>query len=270
MNILIIGGGNMGYTFARSILKAKITLSESLMILEKSEERATFLENEKIGVIYRTEETCVQKADLVILAVKPQNTTELFQNIKPYLETEQLILSIMAGVTIQQIQEGTGVKKVIRSMPNLPAQIGMGMTVFSSSKETTRIDLVAVQNLLNTTGKAIYVSDEEKINASTAISGSGPAYVFYFMNAMIEAAREMGFSPSESELLVNQTFLGSVHLINRNEFSCEEWIKKVASKGGTTEAALFSFQESEVASLIQKGANQALQRAIELGTSFKK
>lgn len=270
MNILIIGGGNMGFTFAKSILKAKITNPESLMILETNKERAEFLQQQNLGVIFQEGDECVPKADLVILAVKPQNTAELFKGIRPLLENEQLILSIMAGVSIEQIQEALGIKKVIRSMPNLPAQIGMGMTVFSSSKETTRIELVAVQNLLNTTGKAIYVSDEDKINASTAISGSGPAYVFYFMNAMIEAAREMGFSPSEATLLVNQTFKGSVQLINRNDLSCGEWIEKVASKGGTTEAALFSFDKQQVASHIQEGAKQAFKRAVELGTRFKK
>ena len=129
----------------------------------------------------------------------------------------------------------------------------------------TRIELVMVQNLLNTTGKTVYVDDEAAIDAATAISGSGPAYVFYFMDAMIKAARDMGFSNSEAELLVSQTFRGAVDLYSKNNISCEEWISRVASKGGTTEAALASYIDNKVHEDIKAGAEAALQRAIELG-----
>ena len=126
-------------------------------------------------------------------------------------------------------------------MPNLPAQVGEGMTAFTSSDQVTRIELVMVQNLINTTGKSIYVENEQYIDAATAISGSGPAYVYYFMDAMIQAAGDMGFSESEAELLVSQTFIGAADLYSKSNFSCKDWIKKVSSKGGTTEAAMKSF-----------------------------
>ena len=122
-----------------------------------------------------------------------------------------------------------------------------------------------VQNLINTSGKTIYVERESAIDDATYISGSGPAYVFYFMKALIEAAQEMGFSASESELLVSQTFKGAVDLHNKSNFTCEEWIQKVASKGGTTEAALASFLQNRVHVDILEGANAALHRAVELG-----
>ena len=124
---------------------------------------------------------------------------------------------------------------------------------------------MAVQNLLNTTGKTIYVEKEEAIDAATAISGSGPAYVFYFMRAMMQSAREMGFSESESELLVSQTFRGAVELHNKSNFSCNEWIQKVASRGGTTEAALLRFNNDDIHQNIQEGTKAALDRAVELG-----
>ena len=265
MNILIIGGGNMGSTYAASFLRSHIANKENMMILEKSPEKAIQLSTKDIGKVYGLAEDCIPNADLIILAVKPQDTSKLFASIKPHVDGQQVFLSIMAGVKMQTICKALGVKKVIRAMPNLPAQIGMGMTAFTSSDEVTRIELVTVQNLLNTTGKTIYVEKEEAIDAATAISGSGPAYVFYFMRAMMESAKEMGFSESEAELLVSQTFRGAVELHNKSNFSCNEWIQKVSSKGGTTEAALKNFNAETIHSNIKKGAKAALDRAVELG-----
>ncbi len=265
MKILIIGGGNMGMTYAQSFLRAHITPKEDLMILEKSDEKAAILRQKDIGTIYGTPDDCIPKADLIILAVKPQDCQDVFKTIKPFTDKQQVFLSIMAGVTSATISAALEAKKVIRAMPNLPAQIGMGMTAFTSSDEVTRIELVMVQNLLNTTGKTIYVDSENAIDATTAISGSGPAYVFYFMDAMIEAAKEMGFNESESSLLVSQTFKGAVDLFSKNNFSCKEWINMVASRGGTTEAAMKSYQSTDLYDDIKQGAHAALRRAVELG-----
>jgi pyrroline-5-carboxylate reductase len=162
------------------------------------------------------------------------------------------------------ISNALGTAKIIRAMPNLPAQIGTGMTVFTSSEEVTRIELVMVQNLLNSTGKAIYVENEDAIDAATAISGSGPAYVFYFMQSLIESAKDMGFSQAQAELLTYQTFKGAVDLFNKYDFTCEEWIAKVSSRGGTTEAAFNKFNENHLKKDFQSGVNMALTRAKEL------
>lgn len=265
MKILIIGGGNMGMTYAESFLRSHIAKKKDMMILEKSPEKAAELAKKDIGTVYGTPDTCLQTADLIIFAVKPQDTQALFAHLRPLVTDQQVFLSIMAGVQIKTIAESLGVKKIIRAMPNLPAQIGLGMTTFTSSDEVTRIELVMVQNLLNTTGKAIYVEKEEMIDATTAISGSGPAYVFYFMDAMMQAARGMGFSETEAEILVTQTFQGAVELYTKSNFTCTEWISKVASKGGTTEAALKSFQTTHLYKDIIKGAVAAQKRAVELG-----
>ncbi len=265
MKILVIGGGNMGLTYAQSFLRSQITTQEDMMILEKSPKKAEDLAKKDIGTVYGSPDECMPKADLIIFAVKPQDTTALFESIRPYVDEQQVFLSIMAGVKIASIRQALAVKKIIRAMPNLPAQIGMGMTAFTSSDEVTRIELVMVQNLINTTGKTVYVETEDAIDAATAISGSGPAYVFYFMDAMIKAARDLGFTNSEAELLVSQTFKGAVDLYNKTNFSCEEWIQKVASKGGTTEAALVSYRNNEVHADIMAGAQAAYDRAVELG-----
>lgn len=265
MKILIIGGGNMGLTYAQSFLRSHICSKADMMLLEKSPERAALLAQKDIGTVHSAPEDCLRRADLVILAVKPQDAPALFTHIGPMVDPQQVFLSIMAGVKIQTIRQQLGVSKVIRAMPNLPAQLGQGMTAFTSSEEVTRIELVTVQNLLNTTGKTLYVEREEAIDAATAISGSGPAYVFYFMESMMRAARNMGFSPSEAELLVGQTFLGATELYLASNLSCPEWIQRVASKGGTTEAALAAFGRRALDSGIEEGLTAALQRAEELG-----
>lgn len=265
MKILVIGGGNMGLTYAQSFLRARITTPADMMILEKSPQKAQELAKKDIGTVYGQPEDCLSLSDLIILAVKPQDSASLFETLRPLVDPQQVFLSIMAGVKLGTISEALGAEKVIRAMPNLPAQIGMGMTAFTSSDAVTRIELVTVQNLLNTTGKTVYVEQESAIDAATAISGSGPAYVWFFMKSLMDAARDMGFSYSESELLVSQTFRGAIELFTKTDFTCEEWIEKVCSRGGTTEAALASYTETEVGADIQAGAAAALRRAVELG-----
>ena len=264
MRILVIGGGNMGLTYARSFLHSHIVTPENMVILEKSLKKSEELKKLQVGTVYGEPGPYIKTCDLIILAVKPQDITSLFETIAPFIDHQQVIMSIMAGVESATISDAIGSKKIIRAMPNLPAQIGSGMTVFTSSEEVTRIELVMVQNLLNSTGKAIYVDDEDAIDAATAISGSGPAYVFYFMQSLIESAKDMGFTQAQSELLTYQTFKGAVELFNKYDFTCEEWIAKVSSKGGTTEAAFNKFSENDLKAGFRKGVNQALVRAKEL------
>jgi pyrroline-5-carboxylate reductase len=265
MNILILGGGNMGLTYAQSFLRSRIVTSDKMMILCRTYEKANQLSQQHEGRFFSDPAHCVPEADILIYAVKPQDSARLFSEIRHLTQPGQVHISIMAGVRMSAIGEALGADKVIRAMPNLPAQIGAGVTAFTSTDTVTRIELVMVQNLLSTTGKTLYVEKEDMIDAATAISGSGPAYVYYFMNAMIEAAVKMGFSPSESELLVSQTFTGAVDLYNKANLSCEDWIARVASKGGTTEAALRVFRSNELHTDIIAGADAALNRARELG-----
>jgi pyrroline-5-carboxylate reductase len=266
MKVMIMGFGNMGKTYANGFISSRFIKQDDIYVLSRNEvtndgefgiPRSNFFTNPTL---------IISELDIIILSVKPQDFAALAQTVQPFLNQNQLVLSVMAGVTINRIKEELKVYKIIRSMPNIPTQIGMGMTVFSASSEVDRKELFIVQNLINTTGKSVYVEKEELLNAATAISGSGPAYVFYFMDAMIQAAVELGFNESEAELLVNQTFMGSVAIQNSYSLSNEEWIKKVASKGGTTESALLIFQDTQVNEAIVKAMHAANARAIELGS----
>ena len=252
MNILIIGGGTMGVTYARAFLRAHAATRQSLAFLEKNAQRAEVLASEDVGQVYSRPERCLPEAGLVILAVKPQDVPGLLPWLRPSVASGQLFLSIMAGITMQRLTDDLGSEKIVRAMPNLPAQIGMGMTAFTATPAVTRLELSAVQNLLGTTGKTLYVEEEARLDAVTAISGTGPAYVFYFMEAMMEAARGMGFSPAEAELLVAQTFQGTSELYGKTEATPAEWIARVASKGGTTEAALRSYEADGLAERIAR------------------
>ena len=267
MKILIIGAGNMGKTYGEGIIHSNIIGKKNLFFLERTEAKANALKKISDNPVFVNPGDYVGQMDMIILSVKPQDFQELAASIKGFLREDQLVFSIMAGVKIDSIIQHTGVHKVIRAMPNLPSQVRMGMTVFTTSDAIDKKDLFIAQNLLNTTGKAIYTEDEDLLDAATAISGSGPAYVFYFMNAMIQTAQKMGFSDYESQLLVEQTFLGSVHLLNKNELSCKDWIQKVSSKGGTTEAAVNKFEENSLSEKIFSGMMAALNRSVELNNS---
>lgn len=191
--ILIVGAGNMGTTYAESFLLSHSITKDDLLILEKTTEKADFLREKGYKYVISTPDKKVSEVQLIILAVKPQDTQILFKTLKDYILPSQTVLSIMAGVKIKTLQNSLGTTKIIRAMPNLPSQIGMGMTGFTADESVTRDELFFVQNLLNTTGKSLYFSEEEKIDAVTAISGSGPAYVYFFMEAMIKEAQKMGF-----------------------------------------------------------------------------
>ena len=265
MKILIIGAGNMGRVYAESFVNAQILDADSLMILEQNPTAVQIMKKEGYPNSFSFPDEFIGEADMVILAVKPQDAPVLYTSIRPFLSDDQLILSIMAGVSVEALREGLGVTKIIRAMPNLPARVTMGITVFYASPEVTRMELFLVQNVLNATGKSIFVEDEELINSATALSGSGPAFIWYYMDCMIQPGKDMGFSEAESKLLVHQTFLGSVHMIIRSNLKCKDMIDRVASRGGTTEAALAVFETKDLEGLIKEGLEAAANRAHELG-----
>jgi len=255
----------MGKTYLRGFMASRFIEPTNIFVLSRTEGSVGNLKEVPSQNRLTQPNEYIKTVDIIILAVKPQDFGALAEQLKPYVSQEQLILTIMAGITMESIGKHLGSNKIVRAMPNLPSQTGMGMTVFTATSEVDRKELFIIQNLINTTGKSVYVEDESMIDAATAVSGSGPAYVYFFMQAMIDAAQQMGFSLPQAELLVNQTFLGAVLLHNQGELSCEEWVMKVASKGGTTEAALAVMQSKSIKSGIEDALFAALNRSKELG-----
>ncbi|GLR19455.1 pyrroline-5-carboxylate reductase [Portibacter lacus] len=265
MKVLVIGAGNMGLTYAEGMSKSKLLKKKNIMVLDTSEEKMRQIDKIKHFDGYSDLVKCAPEADILFIAVKPYHAEDLCNRLKSMVNNDQILVSIMAGVKIDSIKEWTGLTKVVRAMPNLPAQIGKGLTSYVASDAVSKIELLTIESLLDTTGRSIHVSDENFIDASTGISGSGPAYVFYFMQSMMEAALQMGFSPSVSKLLVSQTFTGAIELFNQSNLSPNSWMEKVASKGGTTQAALDSMHNNRVGELIKEAAFAAFDRAVELG-----
>jgi len=265
MKVLVIGAGNMGLTYSEGMAQSALLNRRKLMIHDVSKETIELLRKEEQFDVYEKIEDCLPDADIVFIAVKPYHCEELFEKIKSMVNNQQIFVSLMAGVTIEKIQELLGVSKVVRTMPNLPAKVGKGVTSFTESDSVSRVELLMVRNLLDTTGESIHVKDEDFINKSTGISGSGPAYIFYFMQSMLEAAKKMGFSDNDSKVLVSNTFEGAVKLFNDSDLSPETWMDRVASKGGTTRAALDSMDDNNVKELIKDAAYAAFNRAVELG-----
>lgn len=263
IKICIIGGGNIGLLFGKSLLQSGIVDAQNLLIIEKEPRQIAYIKQLEMGKVQNHYEK-IENFDVIILAVKPQDAQGMFSELLPHIHSQQIVLSFMAGIKIQTIQEKLKIDRVFRAMPNLPSLLGEGMIVYSQSKNVPKIETYYIENLLGTTGKTLFVENEDLIDAATAISGSGPAYVFYFLNALVDAAQKMGFSQKEAELLVFQTFIGSIHLYQSHNLNFEEWINKVASKGGTTEAALQHFNENKMNENIIEGTMKALKRALEL------
>ncbi len=264
MKIAIVGCGNMGMAFAKSFLQYDLVKKDNLLLIEKSAERSEALKIEKAGVVVDTIGPRVSEVDLIILSVKPQDFNSVYDELSRVIRPTQVVLSIMAGIPMAQIQERLNHKLVVRAMPNTPAMLGMGITGFTAAKEVDLANLRRVENLINATGRSIFLEDEAMLDAVTALSGSGPAYFYYVVKAMVEAGRQMGFDDAVSGLLVKQTMLGSYHLINSADKSLDELIKAVASKGGTTEAALREFEAGSLSETLVAGIKAAQVRATEL------
>ncbi|MPR33728.1 pyrroline-5-carboxylate reductase [Salmonirosea aquatica] len=264
MKIAIIGCGNMGMAFARAFLKFDLVKKEDFLLVEKSPERMESLRGFQPGVLTGIIDPKIGDYDLVILSVKPQDYLLVAESLQQVIRPEQIVFSIMAGIAIQTIQGTLNHRAVVRAMPNTPAMLGMGITAYAASPEVDRNQLRKVENLINATGRSVFLEDESQLDAVTALSGSGPAYFFYLVKTMIEAGKQMGFEESVATLLVKQTMLGSYHLINNADRSLDELIKAVASKGGTTEAALRGFEAGKLADALTQGIHAAQKRATEL------
>ena len=251
----IIGGGNMGEAIiASSIKRFFIHISES------DPKRREYLRQSYKLIPYDIPRLA-QISDIIVLAVKPQDIVDVLKELAQVIRKETLVISIAAGITSSLIEKILGKKlRVIRTMPNMPALIGEGITAVCAGKYAQSTDVELACRILSSLGKTVVV-EEELIDAVTAVSGSGPAYVFLFMECMIKAARSLGLKEELAANLVKQTFSGSVNLLMKKNMEPGVLRSKVTSKGGTTQAALKVFDKSKIDKIIEKALLAAKKRA---------
>lgn len=262
MKVGIIGSGNIGSIYVHAVLASGIAAQEHLFVAERNAEKRSQL-NSKFNKI-QVEESLTCTADLLILAIKPQDLTAASNSLKNKLNPDGFVVSMLAGVTVAQIEKIIETEQIIRCMPNAPVEFGFGMTGFYASPTVKGSNIRIAEKLFAATGKSVQVEDENLMDAVTALSGSGPAYFFFFVQALIDAGVEMGFDKPTAMLLVKQTMLGAFHQLNASGRSLEELISLVASTGGTTEAALHAFANGDVKHHIKKAVLAANRRGKEL------
>lgn len=261
--ISFIGGGNMARALIGGLLQNNREAA-GIHVIETDADKRRQLQRD-FGVIVSEHLPSVHNADIIVLAVKPQQLRDLAIFLGSLLHT-QLVVSIAAGVRSCDLSRWLGgYPAIVRAMPNTPAQIHAGISALFAMPQVTSPQREQAQALLAAAGRTLWLDDEAQMDAVTAISGSGPAYVFYFIEAMQQAALDLGLPAEQARLLSLQTFAGASQLALQSAESPAELRAQVTSKGGTTERALLSMEESKVKAAIEMAAAAAAARSRELG-----
>ena len=264
-SVTVIGVGNMGSAIVRGMIRRGEFTKEHIIICDLDEKKVEKLVVD-LGVKYASSaRKAVEKSDFLILAAKPQSFPGLLSEISQFVNTNQTIMSIAAGVTTASIEETIGKQvPVIRVMPNLPALIGKGISVYCSGSYSTDKDINRAKTVLLSVGKIIE-APESLLDPVTALSGTGPAYIFHTMEAMIQSGIEMGIDREIAVDLVLQTVLGSAELAMKSKRNISSLREDVTSKGGTTEAAISYLTKKKYFETVINAILEARNRSKELG-----
>ena len=265
MKIAFIGGGNMGEVIISAILAKGLSTSAGIRVSDIKDERCRYLK-QAYGVAVAGDNRAVAAGgEVVVLAVKPQNLTEVMAELNGQLKPDQLVLSIIAGARIDTLRRGLGHDAVVRAMPNTPAKVGQGVSVWTATAEVTGPQKARAGAILGAMGGEFYVADEKYLDMATAVSGSGPAYVFLFVEALTEAAVKIGLPQDMALELVMQTLLGSGGYLQKSGRAPAELRRMVTSPGGTTAEALARFEEGGFKELVLAAVVAAYEKAQKLG-----
>ena len=265
-NIAFIGGGNMASAIIGGLLKQG-TGAAQIQVLEPLEEQRSKLRSQFGVQAHAAAGAWLASMQLVVWAVKPQTFKDAALHARFHTKNA-LHLSVAAGVRTDSIARWLGTGRIVRSMPNTPALVGKGITALFARDAVTADDRLAIENMVQTTGEYVWLHEEMQLDAVTALSGSGPAYVFYFIEAMIEAGMDMGLSREQAHKLAVGTFEGASALAKASDETPEILRARVTSKGGTTYTALTSMEQDRVKMLFMRAMHAARQRARELGDEF--
>lgn len=267
MHITFIGGGNMASALIAGLLREGFG-AEHIKVVEHNLDAQQYLRNEFRVEVSGVMDAAAVAADVVVLAVKPQQLRIVAEQLRPFLD-KQLVLSIAAGVRAASLSAWLGdYELVVRTMPNTPAMVGAGVTALFAFPAVSAAQRKQAEVIMEAAGSVVWLDDEVLMDAVTAVSGSGPAYVFYFMEAMQQAGMDLGLSAAAARQLTLETFLGAAKLAETSTEDVAQLRARVTSKGGTTEQAIMSMQADGVQSAIAQAVYAAARRSKELGDAL--
>ena len=265
--LAFIGGGNMAGAIVSGLVRSGWP-GASISVVEPGAEQRERIAALQPGLrVLAAADASLAAADIVVWAVKPQSFAQAAAPCAAFVGAA-LHLSVMAGIRSQAIVQAAGSQRVVRAMPNTPALIGQGIAGLFARPEVNAAERAAVERVLAPTGATLWVGRESDLDAVTALSGSGPAYVFYFIEAMIDAAEQMGLTREQGRRLAEATFAGATALAMQSDESPATLRERVTSKGGTTFAALESMRADRLQESIVRALRAAERRARELGDEF--
>jgi pyrroline-5-carboxylate reductase len=265
MKIAFIGPGVMAEAMISGIIRQKVASPEQMIASGPREERVREL-HERYGVFPFTDNRlAVQNADVVVLSVKPQRLKRVLKGLQGGISENALVISIVAGAPIPSLQQGLGHPHVVRVMPNTPAQIGEGISVWTAASTVSQNQLEQARKVLCALGDEIFVEEESYLDMATALSGTGPAYVFLFLEAMIDSGVHLGLPRRIAEQMVVQTLKGSVDFYQKSKTHPAHLRNQVTSPGGTSAAALYYLEKAGFRTAISRAIWAAYERSLELG-----
>lgn len=260
----VVGTGVMAEAMIAGLINRKLIEAKQIICSHPREDRRKELQ-ERHGVHAVANNTeAVKDCDIVLLAVKPQMLGIVMPEIKPKLNQKQLLISIIAGATTNALQKGTGISSIVRSMPNTPAQIGKGVSVWFATNDVTKPQREQANIILSGLGRAFEVKDENQVAMATAVSGTGPTYIFLFIEALIDAAVHLGFPRHVARELVLDTMQGSAEFALQSRKHVAELRDMVTSPGGTSAAALYELEKGRLRTVVSDAVWAAFRRTQEL------
>lgn len=264
--ITFIGAGNMAAALAEGMVKKGFD-PERIFMSDPSEDRLNFV-RQQLGVqINNSNAKVAEKADVIVLAVKPQVMADILNELRPTTEHgDKLVISIAAGITLASLSLGLGDEcALVRCMPNTPALVETGATAMYANEHVSAIQKSLTENILQAVGITVWLEQEEQLDAVTALSGSGPAYYFLVMEAMITAGEAMGLTSEMAKKLTLQTALGAAKMAVESDVEPDELRRRVTSPGGTTERAIQSLEKNQLQQIFHQALEAAKARSEELG-----
>jgi pyrroline-5-carboxylate reductase len=266
MHTGFIGCGVMGEALLKNLIRRGICKASDISISDISAARREHLHKTYTVNVVRSNLEAIKNANVIILAIKPQDATAAMQELKNKLKTPQLVISIMAGITLDSLAKGLAYVKIVRCMPNMPAQIGEGITAWVAAAEVTAAQKKLAGKILSAMGEEIMLGHEKYMNMATAISGCGPAYIYLFIETLIDAGVHIGLTRAVAEKLAVETTIGSARSIKVLQKHPAELRNMVTSPGGITAEGLLQLESGGLRSLILKAVIAAYEKAHKMSS----